>query len=931
MAVRNFPNWTDWSAQHPGATYQDWVDANRAYFGMAVDGTSIVLAPQFVQATPQPTGPSEPIGAGIPVIGAILAGIFGSTPQRALDAFQVKIGQMFPDPDSPVCGTVIPVPEWNGGTDANINIPCSDPQFGSNFRARDLDNLIVFYGILQVMKVLAPFITAKPFQSGGTQNGTNSAEDTIINNVTVVDQSAQRAIENVDNSVTRGIQNTINGIEAIQLATTAHIADSLTSFTNGIEAFTNNTAGAIGNALANAINKLFDPTSILQTALESDIKSISDVVSGIDGEIVGPLGKAIGDLDTVFSGFPQDIGIQLDKVFSPLFDSLKKVWDAIASGDINEISKIAHVLFEFFTTNQHSLADIARDIERIGVIFPGSVHSTIDWDDIKEIGSQLKNLGAELAGVAGHTLGEVFAPSDHITEKCDLTNFDEARSQAKKVVDEGSDWLKSIVHGLFYILMELVVIEPLAEKARELDIERLNHNCPITKIDPGKVVELWSRGILAESDAREELISQGYNKSRQNLLYDGTHFQPDSGTLIDHWFRSIISADVLSQGLKALGYDDTQIEALKMGSIKLLDPSLLLQLWQRNLITEAEIRQALNVQRYDNAQIDGILSSGFRPPNVAESIRGDAIRKVLGNFWLPFISDFDTIPQEVKDAGRAEGMNDDTIRQQWWAHWNILDPATWINLYYRGHRSATELSAALDGFFIPPTLQLDLIDANRPLIPFRTLPTMLASGDITEEQARKKLQQHGFAAEDIDLLIKYAERSKAKATAATPTAVKTLSIQNARTLFDDGAITQEQYVSILEAHGYTAALAAQQAQVDQIAAHAKERKQQLTDLESEVEVGTTTVDAAISQLAGAGFTAAEIARFQNAVRRTATKNTKHPSFPEMVHFFKAGLVTADMIKSELQVQGWLEPWLSAFMGLVTTPTAVPAPAPPSVP
>ena len=910
-------------------------DAERArilaQFGITSGRTPFPISPQIAPIVAVGAAEGGPIGAGIAVIaGVILAGIFGSTPQRALTDFQGKIKDIFPDPDSPVCGVDIPVPEWNGGTDATLNIPCSDPQFGQGFRAKDLDNLVVFYGILQIMKLFAGWITAKPFTSAGTSTG-NPAEDTIINNVTVIDQSASRAVSNVQSAVTRGIQDTINGIESIQNQTATSIVGALTKFTDGFGTFTDNVGRFIGSALADSINKLFNPTSQLQQSLNSDIRAIGNVVSGIESDIVGPLGKAISDLDVAFGGFPQDVGIQLDKVFTPLLKDLAAVWKAIASGDLVELGKIAHVIFDFLTTNQHSLSDIARDLERIGVIFPGSAHSTINWDDITEIGAQLKNMSAELAGITAHTIGEVTSPKDKIVERCDLTTFDDARSSAKDAVDGSPDWLKSLVHGLFYILMELVSIEPLAEKARDLDIERLNKNCPIAKIDPSTVISLWRRGLLAEDDAKEELLVQGYNSSRQQALFDGTRHQPSPEELFEHFFRNVIDSNQVSEGLKQIGYTDEQIFAAKSVVAKLLEPSLLLQLWQRNLIDESEIRLALKVQRYSEADIDAILVSGFRPPNIQESIRSEAIRKVLGNFWLPFISDFDTIPQEVKDAGRAEGMNDDAIRAIWWEHWNILDPATWINLYYRGFRSGSELSAALDGFYIPKTLQLDLIDSNRPLIPFRTIPTILASGILTEDQARKKLQQHGFSAEDTDILIKYAERSKTKPAASTATAVKTLSIQNARTLFDDGALTEEQYVQILEAHGYTSDLAAKQAQVDTIAAHARQRKQQLTDLEAEVTVGTTTVDAALSQLSAAGFTEAEIARFQAAVRRRTTANVKRPSIAELDKFIKAQLITVQQYHDELAAQGWLEPWLSAFMGLVSAPSQPQPPTPPSTP
>ena len=78
-----------------------------------------------------------------------------------------------------------------------------------------------------------------------------------------------------------------------------------------------------------------------------------------------------------------------------------------------------------------------------------------------------------------------------------------------------------------------------------------------------------------------------------------------------------------------------------------------------------------------------------------------------------------------------------------------------------------------------------------------------------------------------------------------------------------------------------------------------------------------------------GFTDAEKARFQATVRRATIKNVKRPSIAELDKFYKAALITIEQYKTELVAQGWADPWLTAFIGLVapspaaSTPTAGP--------
>lgn len=830
------------------------------------------------------------------VINGILSGIFGGVTQAPLTDVQSAIGKQFPNPDTTVCGTPIDISIVNAGKPATINIPCDDPQFGGPFRARDLDNLIVFYGLATFFQVMSKFISVGPSQntSGGGGGGSEGPINISVN----VDNSIPA---NVLRAVTNGINNGLDAgaTQASKIAqdTTDKITSSLLSFTDQLGQSTKSIGDYIGSTLDNTLNNLFNPQSIFEQSINGSLSEIGGLVNSIQNEIVGPLGTQIEAINAAFGGIPASI-------------------EAIFQNLLKDLPSFLGPLIQILGPVGQQLAHIA---EVLISHLPG-VKGPVLWDDFGGLLAELAKAGAAIGGAAQTPDNVIYRPMDPLGPSCGSVE------ETSKNIDNwlGSNisipcWAQEGIKFIRIVFVELLRLIPLVEQFYEQADELQNKSCQLRKLDPATMVRAWWRGIVDSGALNDELVVQGLSPARIKILSDLARYYYGPQEALDLFYRQVITPDQLNTLLQQVGMDADQIQAAKDGSFRLTSVEDAMSAWNRGLLTDEQLSQILGNNRLNTYQQDILKVLARRPPTVQEAMQGQLTRDAVQNFLLGSFTDVDTIPSWLDQFGRDNGLNESAVQSVWWAHWNIGGIGNWITSYYRGLRVYSELASVAKSLGIPETILTDLIESGRPLIPFRTIPSLRKAGIISDNDAKAELSKHGFDNKHIDWLLAYADRTANPVAATAASNVASLSVATARTLFDDGAITEDQYIAVLEAHKYTPDLAKAQAEADRLAYETKRRKQHIADLTAEVEASVITVDAALADLRANGFTDAEIARFEVSVRRATTKNVKHPTIAELDKFYKAALITQDQYRNELQLQGWADPWLTAFIGLIALP------------
>jgi phage gp36-like protein len=229
--------------------------------------------------------------------------------------------------------------------------------------------------------------------------------------------------------------------------------------------------------------------------------------------------------------------------------------------------------------------------------------------------------------------------------------------------------------------------------------------------------------------------------------------------------------------------------------------------------------------------------------------------------------------------------------------------------------SRAELLEALFRDHVPEALAENWIDSQRPLIPFRTIPAMITAGILSEADGLRLIQEHGFSLENAVLLLRYATRQSKTTKAATATAQKTVSEAQAKTAYEDGLIGRDQYLTLLEAHGWAPAAALLEVQLTDIAIETKDRKQVSTDIVNQYEAGMIDQQTALQLLAQSGLTPAEQAAAAKKLTSAKSAKAKIPSEAELRAFALHDIITPDDYQSTLVVLGYSEAWAAAFRAL----------------
>jgi hypothetical protein len=208
---------------------------------------------------------------------------------------------------------------------------------------------------------------------------------------------------------------------------------------------------------------------------------------------------------------------------------------------------------------------------------------------------------------------------------------------------------------------------------------------------------------------------------------------------------------------------------------------------------------------------------------------------------------------------------------------------------------------------------------------------MLRIGQIDVQTAGKLLMQHGYSAENAQLLITYAQRPGASSAAKKAQSLHAVSLGIAKREFTDGAITENDYYQILLQHGYTVEGANAEIAVEKAQQAMLVRKENAQLIIDEYGAGILTEQAALAQLAALGLTVYELARYTHKLRAFRVKAAKHPTEAELNDFRKNGIISDAEYTIQVHLLGYTEQVAGWFTEWRTSTSAAHASSPPTPP
>jgi hypothetical protein len=794
----------------------------------------------------------------------------------------------------------------------------------------------------------APVKVSQTATESGTATATAIATASIDQNIQIMNQDVQPLAD----AVTNGIADAAKKASDIAQNAAQQISTSINGYSNAlfgwikdIGAWLRDNIGTILNDVVKGVEKI---GTTIYNAVKGALDSISNVVTNTIVPVLEKIGTAVKNIADFYAQHIQPILATIAQIQSTVAAAIVAIEKDVQSG----LSGILHLP----TDLANAFSSIDQALIRAGRALQVKKADDADYYVITPDGTgfaeHIKNLGSAVAGLAPNMVKTTYSPGHETLSEPTLaavlpellhTVNTLAMDLAKGIKNLASSpgdvvetvgivglsiwagWFEPVV--LLYFLLE-VLKQPL-NTIGEVTDQRVKSQIPLKKLDPDTLAQAWKRNLLDADAMDAEMSVQGYDKNRSDLLRRLTrHVVPDE-TLVDYHYRGMVSDGDLAAGLSDLGYTDAQQRALLEGSMRLLDVATALQAWHRGIIDEDQVDQTIKVNRFDDAQAELIKGLSLRPPSYQE-MYGAYLQDRLLTLILGVTPVYDTLPNEVKAAGEANGMSKDAVLTAWTSELNTLASTQWLQLYWRGQASIGELNNALFRDRVPEPLWPNWIDSQRPLIPFRTIPSMVANHIMSESDALAYLQKHGYALDDAVKLVQYASRGAKVKAATTAVTQHGFSLATAKTAYNDGLMSDDQYVALLEAHGFTKDEAALDLQVTKLDQEIKSRKQLGADIVNEYQAGLIDQAAALQTLANSGFTLAEQAAVERKLRSSAGVKAKMPSEAELRNMAKNDVITLDDYETTLVTIGYPDVWAKRFRDLYFPPAA-PAPAAPAAP
>lgn len=362
------------------------------------------------------------------------------------------------------------------------------------------------------------------------------------------------------------------------------------------------------------------------------------------------------------------------------------------------------------------------------------------------------------------------------------------------------------------------------------------------------------------------------------------------------WFRSPEKQERLSELFGRWGIPDDQREIYLSGLLQLPALGEVLTLLNRGHITEDEAvsfqtkqgtppdiaKQLLELRWFVPSPQDVVTLAG------REAYEEDAI--------AAFELDKD-IPEAAYVAGLKAGVDRETIRQFWVAHWRNPSLQQVFSMMHREARKPDGSEFTFDDlatFYklddINPFFG-DMLSQVAYLTPGRIDIRRMYIRDIIDRPRGVQLYMHlGYNSEMAEVLMKFADEEKFRAA-------RELTRSQLDGLRDIGIIDKQEYVDRLELIDYTPEDAAYVADLYDSKHAEKEAREILKSLEVQYKRGNSPVQVIRDELSGLHLKARSVDRYLAVWDRELITERKIPSKEDLVKWVNDGSIDAEQFRT----------------------------------
>ena len=244
---------------------------------------------------------------------------------------------------------------------------------------------------------------------------------------------------------------------------------------------------------------------------------------------------------------------------------------------------------------------------------------------------------------------------------------------------------------------------------------------PIQPLTPSQLVGAVRRGFIGEDWARDHASRTGTSRELFDIMFKLSQSFLTADNYVEMWRRT--GDDAQLDNLRILGLDDDDIARLRTLALALPTPTDLVRFMVRDV---------------------------FDPGAIAVGKLDEEFDQKVNDDW-----------------NRRVGVDRDTLRLFWMAHWSLPSPTMFYEMFHRGFITQDQMSEALKLADYAPGWIDNLININYNVPGRIDVRRMWESGVITtREELVKRHQDMGYSPADADTLATFVERLAAKNHAA---------------------------------------------------------------------------------------------------------------------------------------------------------------------
>lgn len=622
------------------------------------------------------------------------------------------------------------------------------------------------------------------------------------------------------------------------------------------------------------------------SAISSGVHTISSIVGTINNGLVQPI---VGPIASII----QEVGAIKDFVHTDLRDGIKGI--LALPGDL------AGAISSVDATMQRAVLSLSAS------------------------NAQVLNQGLETYGPAMGSLGQgkIADSFDRVLpvepgkweapkrgELTDPGKVTEALASAQAVMDKlASDqsWYARLAHYFFSVVDSGNFIIQYNKPFLDLIAEAGRKRIPVGRLSPADVVRAWRMGELDEASARDELLGQGLDGSRQDAMYELSRVLPGAQDFIDWLRRGLLTPAEFTSALQVLGYEPEDVKRYQDAAVALVDADRALTWWHRQLLTEDDLNKVLAAQGFDAGQQERLKAASYALPGLQDwLIAFDRELALQQNPQANLLAD--SVPKAFLAAAARIGIGSADASLLWANHEQLLPPQQAIQSYFRGFINQTQLHAFLRAFGYAPGMADNLVDSQRPQIEYRSMTLLLANGIIDEVTAKGMLKEHGYIDRDVDYILKLAATHKVANASTTATQVQKDTQQTTIALYNQGTIKRDEAETALEHSGMDAELVKAVLDLEDVKNTAAEHATEINTVLSQVQAGQLTADQAHTHLSSFGLTTRELAAAGARLNTLTRTRLKLPAEATLLKMYQLQIINRADTSAALVASGYSTTW-----------------------